>query len=85
MRELNETRRSQDAEQSIRTEFVKLCDEFNEFNDYCAFFCKATSLIAADGEPLENDAAQGLERYAYALKNKSQQLGRWLHDIHLAS
>lgn len=81
MRELHETRKPTDAKISPTVNLVRLCDEFSEFNDYCAFFCKAASLIATDEEPLDGDAAEGLERYAYALQKKSQLLKRWLHEI----
>jgi hypothetical protein len=64
---------SDESVQSIKQELTKLCDQYTEFNDYCAFFCAATSALLLNTETETNkNYAQGAGRFAYQLIERSQ-------------
>lgn len=62
-------------------QLLNFCDEFTEFNDYCAFFCDAAALIVANNDLIDKETTQGLKRYAQSLKDKSHYLKLWLQQI----
>ncbi|ARU29444.1 hypothetical protein [Cellvibrio sp. PSBB006] len=83
MLDINNPPNPDDEPLSIKSEFVNLCDEFSAFNNYCAFFCESVSLHALSGKPMDKVSAHGLERFAQALRDKSQQFDNWLQELHV--
>lgn len=77
------TQTLEDKPQDSKSGFVELCDEFSEYNDYCAFFCESVSLHAMSGKPMDKTCAQGLERFARAIRGKSQYFDNWLQELHV--
>lgn len=64
-------------------EFIQLCDEYSEFNEYCAFFCEAVTLYALSNRTMDKASAHGLERFARSIREKSQHLDKWLQELHV--
>lgn len=81
MLDLDQTQKSGEEILAIKREFVKLCDEFSEFNDYCSFFCASVSLQASNSMQIDKICAQGVERFAYSIRNKARLLDDWLQQI----
>lgn len=77
------TQKLEDKSQEFKSGFIELCDEFSEHNDYCAFFCESVSLHAKSGKPIDKACAQGLERFARAMRDKSQYFDNWLQELHV--
>lgn len=72
MWEFNNTKSPEDGIQSIKSELVALCDQYIEFNDYCAFFCEASRFLIAADEAVGQSAVYGLERFSGQLIKRSQ-------------
>ena len=83
MLNINNTQKSDEKFESVKSEFVGLCDEFSEFNNYCAFFCESASLHALSGRPLDKAYAHGLEYFARSIRDKSQYFENWLQELHV--
>lgn len=66
---------------SAMDDLINFCDEFSEFNDYCAFFCDAVVLIASTNDQTDKQSNLGLERYAQSLKDRSHSLHAWIQLI----
>ena len=78
-----DTQNLEDKPQEFKSGFIELCDEFSEYNDYCAFFCESISLHAISGKPMDKVSAQGLERFAKSIRDKSQYFDNWLQELHV--
>lgn len=77
-----ETKKKIDGQElSFRQEFLNLCDEFSEFNDYCAFFCESVSLNAAQSDSADKAYAQGVRRMSRSISDKAQLFDEWLQRI----
>ena len=77
-----ETKRKIDGQElSLRQEFLNLCDEFSEFNDYCAFFCESVSLSAAQCDSADKAYVQGVKRISRSIRDKAQFFDEWLQRI----
>ena len=77
-----ETKRKIDRQElSLRQEFLSLCDEFSEFNDYCAFFCEPVSLHVAQCDSADKAYVQGVKRISRSISDKSQLFDEWLQRI----
>ena len=77
-----ETKRKIDGQElSVRQEFLNLCDEFSEFNDYCAFFCESVSLNIAQCDSADKAYAQGVRRMSRSISDKAQLFDEWLQRI----
>ena len=83
MLDLDNTQKPKDSNLTVGEEFRDLCDEFSEFNDYCAFFCESVSCQAVSGKQMDKVCAHGLERFAQSLRDKSQHFDKWLQELHL--
>ena len=83
MLELDKTQKLENKNLTAGEEFRDLCDEFSAFNDYCAFFCESVSLHAVSGVQMDKVCAHGLERFAQALRDKSQHFDNWLQELHV--
>lgn len=81
MLDLDNTRKSEDELLAVKQELINLCDEFSEFNDYCAFFCESLSLQAFKSIPVDKTCAQGVERFADSIRKKAQIFDVWLQQI----
>ena len=81
MLEFEDTPSQENATASLRHDFVQLCDQFSEFNDYCAFYCKASSalLVYVEGETFKS-CTHGAERFANVLIKRAQYFDDWLHQ-----
>ena len=78
-----DTQKLEDKPQEFKSGFIELCDEFSEYNDCCAFFCESISLHAISGKPMDKISAQGLERFAKFIRDKSQYFDNWLQELHV--
>lgn len=77
-----ETKRKIDGQElSLRQEFLNLCDEFSEFNDYCAFFCESVSLHITQCDSADKAYAQGMKRMSRSISDKVQLFDEWLQRI----
>ena len=77
-----ETKRKIDGQElSLRQEFLNLCDEFSEFNDYCAFFCESVSLHISRCDSADKAYAQGVRRMSRSVRDKAQLFDEWLQRI----
>ena len=74
-------RKDIDEEPSLKQEFLNLCDEFSEFNDYCAFFCESVSLHTNQCEMADKIYAQGLKRFSRSVRDRAQFFDEWLQRI----
>lgn len=66
---------------SLKTELLRLCDEFTEFNDYCAFFCESVGLYASQSVLQDGSGAFGMKRFSQCIKDRSQGLNDRLQAI----
>lgn len=74
------------TDDTIKEQLFTLCDHYSEFNECCAFFCAAASLVIHnDDVDVNKAAASGAARFAQALMEKSQhindQLQRMLREV----
>lgn len=72
MWEFNNTKSPEDGIQSMKSELVALCDQYAEFNDYCAFFCDACSLFMLANEDTFQSSTHGAHRFSIQLIKRSQ-------------
>ena len=67
---------------SVKQEVMQLSDQYSEFNDYCAFFCMASSSLLLNIETEINKSyAHGAVRFAYKLIERSQHIDDQLRHI----
>lgn len=80
MLKFENTSPQENSNHELKNDFVKLCDQFSEFNDYCAFYCKASGalLLHCEGETFKS-CTYGAERFANILIQRSQYFDDWLH------
>ena len=72
MWEFNNTESPENSTRSIKQELVALCDQYGEFDDYCAFFCEASSLfIESDGDVFQS-SVHDAQRFSAELIKRSQ-------------
>lgn len=66
---------------------LTICDDFVEFNDYCAFLCDALSAIFSEyaENEIDNHTIQGVKRHCYDLKERSEKLERALNNLYQQS
>ena len=77
-----ETKRKIDGQElSLRQEFLNLCDEFSEFNDYFAFFCESVSLNVAQCDSADRTYVQGVKRMSRSIRDKAQLFDEWLQRV----
>lgn len=65
----------------LKDELLKLCDEFTEFNDYCAFFCDSVGLYASQSSVLDGSSAFGMKRFSHCIKDRSREFNDRLQAI----
>ena len=65
----------------IAASLLELCDEFSEFNSYCAFLCDSFSCLAGKNEPVEKNRAAGVALFTDWMKYRMQLLQIELNDI----
>ncbi len=73
------------TDDTLKEQLFMLCDHYSEFNECCAFFCVAASLVIhSDDVDVNKAVASGAARFAQALMEKSQyindQLQRMLRE-----
>lgn len=68
-------------DEPLKAELLRLCDEFTEFNDYCAFFCESVSLYASQSAVLDGSSAFGMKRFSQCIKDRSQEFNDRLQAI----
>lgn len=63
----------------LSSHLLTLCDDFSEFDAYCAFFCDTVACISSCKEEwLDDVSAQGLGLFSQWLKGRSAELKREL-------
>ncbi|WDE06475.1 hypothetical protein SG34_006025 [Thalassomonas viridans] len=76
------------GQKPISSEFIKLTDDFGDFNADCAFLCDAFAAIINEQEDMNEFTAYGYQRNAKWLKNRVtefdsriQQLQRRMREL----
>jgi hypothetical protein len=68
--------------QHIKQDLIHLCDIHTEFQHFCAFYCKSSSvLIRCCNLELDNDYAEGMARFAQMVLKKSQLVDEQLKQL----
>ena len=60
---------------SLKWEIVQLYDSYREFQHYCAFYCKSTSVIIHRfADDLDADSTEGIECFAQMVVDKADAI-----------
>lgn len=66
----------------IKQEIVGLCDAYKEFQYFCAFYCKSSSvLIRCCSLEMDSDYAEGMARVARLVIDKSHAIDEQLKQL----
>jgi len=66
----------------LQLRVVKLCDEFAQFSDQCAFLCDSFAAIPAQQEFIEAETIGGMSFYSHWLKTRLLKIKNELRKIH---
>ncbi len=72
MWEFDDTDFSENEARTIRSELATICDQYAEFNDYCAFFCEASRFLIMSNDEVYQSCADGAQRFSTQLIKRSQ-------------
>lgn len=72
MWEFDDSELPENGTKTLKQELAALCDQYAEFNDYCAFFCNACSVLLLANEDAFQSSTHGAHRFSIQLIKRSQ-------------